>query len=214
MKTQGGFLITRIKQVGGRVFERILSEKNIDAFNGSQGRILYILWQKDGVPISELSKETGLATTTLTSMLDRMEAANLIYRDRGDKDRRKILIFLTEEAKGLEQEYNEVTEEISNSQRERAKYNPLPMRTLLIDDCIDHGVEYNNGGARYKWSIINFAGMINVIDSMLVIRDFVFNDKLVTAEEMIQELKSCDREFLQKARNHEISFGKDNEDAN
>ena len=103
MKTQGGFLITRIKQVGGRVFERILSEKNIDAFNGSQGRIL-----------SELSKETGLATTTLTSMLDRMEAANLIYRDRGDKDRRKILIFLTEEAKGLEQEYNEVTEEISN----------------------------------------------------------------------------------------------------
>ena len=80
MKTQGGFLITRIKQVGGRVFERILSEKNIDAFNGSQGRILYILWQKDGVPISELSKRTGLATTTLTSMLDRMEAANLIYR--------------------------------------------------------------------------------------------------------------------------------------
>ncbi len=112
LKSQAGLLITRIKQVGGRVFERILSEKNIDAFNGAQGRILYILWQKDGIPISELSKETGLATTTLTSMLDRMEAANLIYRDRGDKDRRKILIFLTDEAKGLEQEYNEVSEEI------------------------------------------------------------------------------------------------------
>ena len=59
------------------------------------------------------SQKAGI-TTTLTSMLDRMESANLIYRDRGDKDRRKILIFLTEEAKGLEQEYNEVTEEISN----------------------------------------------------------------------------------------------------
>ena len=114
MKTQGGFLITRIKQVGGRIFERILSEKNIDAFNGPQGRIHYVLWQKNGIPISELSRETGLAMTTLTSMLDRMEAANLIYRDRGDKDRRKILIFLTEEAKGLEQEYNAVTEEISS----------------------------------------------------------------------------------------------------
>lgn len=114
MKTQGGFLITRIKQVGGRVFERILSEKNIDAFNGSQGRILYVLWQKNGVPINELSKKTGLAMTTLTSMLDRMETANLIYRDRGDKDWRKILIFLTDEAKDLEQEYNVVTEEISN----------------------------------------------------------------------------------------------------
>ena len=113
MKPQGGFLITRIKQVGGRIFEHILAQKNIDAFNGSQGRILYVLWQQDGIPISELSRETGLATTTLTSMLDRMEAANLIYRDRGDKDRRKILIFLTEEAKELEQEYNAVTEEIS-----------------------------------------------------------------------------------------------------
>ena len=112
MKNQGGFLITRIKQVGGRVFERILSEKKIDAFNGAQGRILYVLWQKNGVPISELSRQTGLAMTTVTSMLDRMEGANLIYRDRGDKDRRKILIFLTEEAKKLEPEYNAVTEEI------------------------------------------------------------------------------------------------------
>ena len=114
MKTSGGFLITRIKQVGGRVFERILAERKIDVFNGAQGRILYVLWQSDGIPISELSKQTGLATTTLTSMLDRMEAAELIYRDRGDKDRRKIRIYLTEKARGLEQDYNAVSEEISN----------------------------------------------------------------------------------------------------
>ena len=107
MDTQGGFLITRIKQVGGRVFEHI-------AFNGAQGRILYVLWRNDGVPISTLSRETGLATTTLTSMLDRMEAANLIVRDRGDRDRRKVLIYLTEAARGLEREYNAVSEEISN----------------------------------------------------------------------------------------------------
>ena len=114
MNTQGGFLITRIKQVGGRVFERILAVKKIDAFNGAQGRILYVLWRNDGVPISTLSRETGLATTTLTSMLDRMEAAGLIVRNRGDRDRRKVLIYLTEAARGLEREYNAVSEEISN----------------------------------------------------------------------------------------------------
>ena len=114
MKNTGGFLITRIKQVGGRVFDRILSQKKIDVFNGAQGRILYVLWQDDGIPISELSRQTGLATTTLTSMLDRMETADLIYRDRGDKDRRKIRIFLTEKAKGLEEDYNAVSEEMSS----------------------------------------------------------------------------------------------------
>ncbi len=114
MERQGGFLITRIKQVGGRIFERILAQRNIDAFNGSQGRILYVLWQQDGIPISELSRETGLAMTTLTSMLDRMEASGLVRRDRGDTDRRKILIYLTESAKALQDNYNEVTQEISD----------------------------------------------------------------------------------------------------
>ena len=113
MKNTGGFLITRIKQVGGRVFDRILFQKKIDVFNGAQGRILYVLWQDNGVPISELSRQTGLVTTTLTSMLDRMETADLIYRDRGDKDRRKIRIYLTEKAKGLEEDYNSVSEEMS-----------------------------------------------------------------------------------------------------
>ena len=114
MERQGGFLITRIKQVGGRIFERILAQKNIDAFNGAQGRILYVLWHEDGTPISELSRETGLAMTTLTGMLDRMETSGLVRRDRGDTDRRKILIFLTERAKALKDDYDEVTKEIGN----------------------------------------------------------------------------------------------------
>ncbi len=96
------------------MFEHILSEKNIDAFNGAQGSLLYILWQEDGIPIRELSRRSGLAVTSLTGMLDRMEAAGLIYRDRGDKDRRKILIFLTDNARSLENDYDEVTEEIEN----------------------------------------------------------------------------------------------------
>ena len=42
MEMNGGFLVTKIKQLGDRIFEKILSEKNIDAFNGAQGRILYV----------------------------------------------------------------------------------------------------------------------------------------------------------------------------
>ena len=59
MKTNGGFLVTKIKQLGDRIFEKILSEKNIDAFNGAQGRILYVLWQKDGISIRSLSTKCG-----------------------------------------------------------------------------------------------------------------------------------------------------------
>lgn len=69
----GGFLVTKIKQLGDRIFQRILNEKGIDAFNGAQGRILYALWQEDGVPIKTISDKCGLAITSLTTMLERME---------------------------------------------------------------------------------------------------------------------------------------------
>ena len=107
---QGGFLISRLNKVGGRIFERILAEQNIDAFNGAQGRILYVLWQQDCIPIREISKKTGLAVTSLTSMLDRMDAAGLLRRADAPGDRRKSLIELTVKAKMLRPVYDSVSE--------------------------------------------------------------------------------------------------------
>lgn len=60
MKTNGGFLVTKIKQLGDRIFEKILSEKNIDAFNGAQGRILYVLWQERRSPFQRIRSENKL----------------------------------------------------------------------------------------------------------------------------------------------------------
>jgi DNA-binding MarR family transcriptional regulator len=112
-ETQGGFLISQIKQISARIFEKLLASAGVEAFNGAQGRILYVLWQGDGIPIVELSKKTGLAKTTLTSMLDRMENANLISRVFDKADRRQIRIVLTETARELSDEYNRVSREMS-----------------------------------------------------------------------------------------------------
>ena len=73
MEIRGGNIISQIKRLSDRIFERILSQKNIDAFNGAQGRILYVLWQEEYISLRELADRTGLAATTLTSMIDRME---------------------------------------------------------------------------------------------------------------------------------------------
>ncbi len=113
MKTEGGFLISQIKQVSGRIFEKMLAEAGVDAFNGAQGRILYILWQEDNIPIIELSHKTGLAKTTLTSMLDRMEAAGLVMRVPSPSDRRQIHIVLTDNARALSGRYDEILEQMN-----------------------------------------------------------------------------------------------------
>ena len=113
--------------------------------------------------------------------------------------------YIAEVAAVVEQ----IKDAINRSRRERAKYNPVPMRTLLVDDCIDQGTEYNNGGARYNWSIINFAGLINVIDSLLTVKALVYDDKTYTAEQLITCLRNNDRDFLRLVIGLPQSFGKD-----
>ena len=113
MKTNGGFLISKIKQIQGRVFEKLLANHGISEFNGAQGRILFVLWEKDRITISELSKKTGLAKTTLTSMLDRLEETEYIQRIYDPADRRTVKIGLTEKAQGMQKKYNEVSEEMN-----------------------------------------------------------------------------------------------------
>ena len=113
METKGGFLISRIKQTGTRIFDRMLADSGIDEFNGAQGRILYVLWQNDEISISSLSAQTSLANTTLTAMLDRMEKGGLIVRKSDPKDRRNRLIALTEKAKSLQDDYMRISQRMN-----------------------------------------------------------------------------------------------------
>ncbi len=110
----GGFQISRIKQLGDRIFEKILADQGVEAFNGPQGRILYVLWQEDGVPIRTISEKCGLALTSLTTMLERMERSGLITRQQDQADRRRTLIFLTDKAQELRADYIAVSEKMGD----------------------------------------------------------------------------------------------------
>jgi DNA-binding MarR family transcriptional regulator len=112
-KTNGGFLISKIKQIQGRIFEKLLLVHGIDQFNGAQGRILFILWDKDNIPIRDLSEKTGLAKTTLTSMLDRLEKSDYIRRVFDPSDRRMVKIVLTKTARNLKEQYDEVSAQMN-----------------------------------------------------------------------------------------------------
>ncbi|MBP5491570.1 MAG: MarR family transcriptional regulator [Clostridiales bacterium] len=113
MESRTGFLISQIKQVQSRIFQRLLLESGVEEFNGPQGHILYVLWQKDEVPIVELSQKTGLAKNTLTAMLGRMEEAGLIERKAAASDKRQSLIVLTKKARNLQGKYDEVSKKMN-----------------------------------------------------------------------------------------------------
>lgn len=113
LETRTGFLISQIKLTQRRVFQKLLQNCGVEEFNGPQGNILYVLWQKDMVPIVEIAQKTGLAKNTLTVMLARMEENGLVFRKQSADDRRKTLVCLTEMAYGLEKDYNRVSQQMN-----------------------------------------------------------------------------------------------------
>lgn len=100
MQRLGGFLITKLKQLQSRSLAQCINEQGIAAFSGEQGKILFVLWQKDKITQKELACETGLAKNTITVMLEKWKN-NLIRRITDENDKRKSLVILTEHAKSL-----------------------------------------------------------------------------------------------------------------
>ena len=111
--SRSGDYIAQIRLIGGRVFEKLLAASGADRFNGPQGKILDALWQRDGLSANEISLRTGLAHSTLTGMLDRMEVAGLIWRSRSAEDRRVVRVFLGEEARLCRDQYTAVSERMT-----------------------------------------------------------------------------------------------------
>lgn len=84
---------------------------------------------------------------------------------------------------------SEIAQGVSADQEVKSRLRPQPMRSLLIDDCIDNGREFNAGGARYNWSVINVAGLANVIDSLAAAQEVVFEKKEKTGAELLNILQ-------------------------
>jgi DNA-binding MarR family transcriptional regulator len=110
---QGGFLIAKIHQLGGRIFARILKENNIDEINPAQGRIMFVLWRNNDIPIAKLARQTSLGKSTLTSMLDRLEKSGYLRREPSPDDRREILIKRTKKDKAMQKTYVLVSQEMN-----------------------------------------------------------------------------------------------------
>ena len=71
-----------------------------------------------------------------------------------------------------------------------AEEMPAPFLSLLIDDCIDKGMDYNDGGARYNTSYIQGVGLGTITDSLSAIAHHVFSEKTISMSELLAALEA------------------------
>jgi formate C-acetyltransferase len=82
---------------------------------------------------------------------------------------------------------------------------PLPFQSSMIDDCIGRGKSLQEGGAIYNLTGPQGFGIANVADSMLAIRELVYDKKLVTMAEMKDALDNNFGRGLSTMRMQELS---------
>ncbi len=69
------------------------------------------------------------------------------------------------------------------------KHLPVPFLSLVIDDCVANGRDYNAGGARYNVDYIQGVGIGNVADSLSSIKYNVYDKKRFSMDELTASLK-------------------------
>jgi DNA-binding MarR family transcriptional regulator len=122
------FITGKASTAIARRLQRNFKEANID-ITIEQWSVLYHLWKEDGQSQQQLCAATFRDKPSITRLVDNLEKSKLVKRVASKNDRRSNLIFLTNDAKSLEQAtmevanrtLNESLEGVSNEQIETAK---------------------------------------------------------------------------------------------
>ena len=101
------------------------------------------------------------------------------YEELFEAYKKQIEYFLDIKIKG-----SNVIEEIY------ARYMPAPFLSIITNDCISSGKDYNAGGARYNTNYIQGVGIGTITDSLSAIKYNVFDKQKFSMEELMNALEN------------------------
>jgi formate C-acetyltransferase len=130
---------------------------------------------RDGVDRRLGSRQLGVRTGA-PSTLESLEAVLSAFE-------KQLVHFLDVKIRG-----NRVIERLY------AESMPAPFLSVLTDDCVKQGRDYNAGGARYNNTFIQAVGIGSITDALSAIGTVVFEEKAITLEELVEVL---DRDFAE-----------------
>jgi DNA-binding MarR family transcriptional regulator len=63
--------------------------------------VMLVLWEHDGVTVSDIGARLFLDSATLTPLLKRLEAGGLVTRTRSAQDERQVVVGLTDAGRAM-----------------------------------------------------------------------------------------------------------------
>ena len=79
----------------------------------TQYLVFLVLWERDGISVTEIGEKLMLDNGTLSPLLKKMEQAGYLERQRSREDERVVVITLTEAGKALEEKAKDVPGQVA-----------------------------------------------------------------------------------------------------
>ena len=98
---RAGHLMGMLHRALRRKYDRQLKDFGLTP---CQFEVLMILWEEEGILLSELGRRVSRDGPTITGVIDRMENKILVKRKRDNHDRRAVRVVLTSKSKGMKEQ--------------------------------------------------------------------------------------------------------------
>ncbi len=103
-----------------------------------QWSVLYHLWKEDGISQQELCNSTFRDKPSITRLVDNLEKLNLVKRSPSRNDRRMNMIFLTEEARKLQEQSMEIANQTLNEALEHVPVDKIDICKEVLQIVYDN----------------------------------------------------------------------------
>ena len=70
----------------------------------------------------------------------------------------------------------------------RARFEPTPYVSALVDGCLEKGVDITAGGAEHNYLTIEGVALVTATDSIVAVKKMVYDDGAVTMDELVRAL--------------------------
>ena len=106
-------IISAIRERANKIIELELKQRNMIGILPAHGNVLHNLFINDGKLLqSELVEKTGRVKSTITGIIDTLEANGYVERDKSFPDKRNTFVVLTEKGRSVQNAFYEISEKL------------------------------------------------------------------------------------------------------
>lgn len=110
-------VVARTRALANRYLVQQMGVRGLEGLVTSHGDVLLQLFAEDGLPMRELAARVYRDPSTVTTLVKKLADAGYVRTERGVRDRRSVVVLLTERGRVLERDFQEISQCLLEVQR-------------------------------------------------------------------------------------------------